>query len=240
MQLAPISVHDKRDIKHVGRPRHQLISNSIAAIDLCRANRAPTSKPLDGRLSWKDDISVQTRSPHIRHMTPLNRHQSTSCRCTINLIPLLHLIQRTITLHAPLLPHDAQFYLHLYTPDVFEAEIAVGYDVVEGFFEVHAGDSAVVEDAVVDADAAVAGHPDGAGVDDVGVYAVVDDVFAVWGVGGFAAEAVGGFVDLGVGGGEGCEGEEGEVGGWTHGVGRPEGGFWVLGGKEGGTGDVVQ
>ncbi|KAK3213511.1 hypothetical protein GRF29_28g149842 [Pseudopithomyces chartarum] len=183
MQLAPISVHYKRDIKHVGRPRHQLISNSIAAIDLCRANRAPTSKPLDGRLSWKDDISVQTRSPHIRHMTPLNRHQSTSCRCTINLIPLLHLIQRTITLHAPLLPHNAQFYLHLYTPDVFEAEIAVGHDVVEGFFEVHAGDSAVVEDAVVDADAAVAGHPDGAGVDDVGVYAVVDDVFAVWGLG---------------------------------------------------------
>ena len=113
------------------------------------------------------------------------------------------------------------------------------HDVIEGFFEVLAGDGDAVEDAVVDADAAVAGHPDGARVGDGRVDAVVDDVAAVGGVGGFAAEAVGGFVDLG-GGGEGEEGEEGEVGGWMHGGGRLEGGFWVEGGKEGGTGDVVR
>ena len=141
-------------------------------------------------------------------MATLKRHQRRRDR---NLISLLRLVQRAIALDATLLSDDAQFDLDLYTADVFEAEVAVVHDVREGVFEVCALDGEFVEEAVVDADAAVAGHPDGARVVDVWVYAVVFDVDACVHVGGFAPHAVGGFVDLGMGGVDACGGEESEV-----------------------------
>lgn len=138
-------------------------------------------------------------------------------RRKLDLVSLLRLVQRAVALDAALLSDDAKLNVDPHVANVFEADVAVLHDVCEGVFEICAFDGAGVRDAVVDADAAVSGHPDRAGVNHVGIYAVVFNVDAGIHVGGFVPEAVGRFVDLGVGEGAASEGEDGEVRVRTHG-----------------------